>query len=303
MSPADLGGFTAIAESTGNDAAVYTGWRSTLHAFLHNRRGVLGLSIVVFAVLFSFLGPLLHHTDQTHPDLTLLNMPPGASHPLGTDDLGFDVLGRLMIGGQTSLIIGVGAALLATGFGVLWGSISGYVGGFTDTVMMRVVDVFMAVPALFLLLVLAAIFRPSIGMLIVVLAVVSWLYTARLVRAETLSLRSRDYIAAARVAGASNVRILFRHIIPNTIGTIAVNVTFQVADAILLVASLSFLGLGVQPPDTNWGAMLTKGTSYIFSGYWWEIYPAGIAIVLTVVAFNLIGDALRDSLEIRLRER
>ncbi len=268
-----------------------------------NRLAVLGVVIVAVAVLGSFVGPLLYHTNQRRPDLLNSNLAPSGSHLLGTDDLGYDVLGRLMVGGQTSLLVGVAAGVLATLIGVLWGATAGFMGGKIDTVMMRVVDTLMAVPALFLLLVLAALFRPSLGMLIVVVAVVAWLYPARLIRAETLSLRNRDYVAASRVAGASGRRILARHIVPNTVGTIVVNATFQIADAILLVASLSFLGLGVQPPATNWGAMLTKGASTIFSGYWWQIYPAGVAIVVSVVAFNLIGDALRDVFEVRLRQR
>jgi peptide/nickel transport system permease protein len=275
--------------------------RTIVSAFVRSPRGVIGLGIVVLALLFCFVGPLVHHTDQTRPNLLYLNEAPSSQHPLGTDDVGFDVLGRLMVGGQTSLLIGIAAAFLATGFGVLWGAVAGYFGGPLDALMMRIVDTFMAVPPLFLLLVLAAVIQPSLGMLIVVVALVAWLYPARLIRGETLVLRTSDYVAAARVAGGSHARILLRHIIPNTIGTVMVNVTFQVADAILMVASLSFLGLGVPPPATNWGAMLTDGTNYIYAGYWWEIYPAGLAIIITVVGFNLMGDALRDAFESRLR--
>jgi peptide/nickel transport system permease protein len=285
------------------DARKLTGWRAAARVFFSNKLGVVGLTLVVAVLLFSFVGPLVHHTDQTHPDLLMLSQAPSSEHLLGTDDVGYDVLGRLMVAGRTSLIIGVGAAILATIFGVLWGATAGFAGGWLDSLMMRIVDMFIAIPALFFLLVLAAIFQPTLGMLIVVVAMVSWLYPARLIRAETLSLRDRDFIAAVRVAGGSNMRILIRHIIPNTIGTIVTNLTFQVADAILLVAVLSFLGLGVQPPSTDWGAMLTKGTAYIFSGAWWQIYPAGIAIVLTVLGFNLIGDAMRDAFEVRLRRR
>jgi peptide/nickel transport system permease protein len=292
-------------EAGGDTAELVTseGSRGGVAAFLRDPKGVIGLGIVLAACLFCFVGPLLYHTDQTHPNLLQLNQPPSSDHLLGTDDLGYDVLGRLMVGGQTALVIGMAAAVLATGFGVVWGAVSGFVGGPVDTLMMRVVDTFMSIPPLFLLLVLAAIVTPSVGILILVVALVAWLYPARLIRGETLLLRERDYVAVVRVLGGSNTRILTRHIIPNTIGTIMVNVTFQVADAILLIASLSFLGLGVPPPATNWGAMLTNGVQYIYSGYWWEIYPAGLAIVLTVVGFNLIGDALRDAFETRLRPR
>jgi peptide/nickel transport system permease protein len=161
--------------------------------------------------------------------------------------------------------------------------------------MMRVVDALLAIPALFLLIFLATVFKPSVLMLIIVVGVTAWLVPARLVRGEALSLRNREYVQAARTMGVRPPTIIFRHVVTNSIGTILVNATFQVADAILLVAALSFLGLGISPPATNWGAMLSDGLNYTYSGYWWLTYPPGIAIVLTVVAFNLVGDGLRDA--------
>jgi peptide/nickel transport system permease protein len=169
--------------------------------------------------------------------------------------------------------------------------------------MMRFVDTVLSIPILFLLIVLAVIFHPSVSLLIFVIAAVSWLVPARLVRGETLSLRVREYVQAVRVMGGSRTRIVLRHIVPNAIGTIIVNATFQVADAIILLASLGFLGLGIQLPQTDWGSMLSNGVNFAIAGYWWEIYPAGLAIVLVVVAFNFVGDALRDSLEVRLQRR
>jgi peptide/nickel transport system permease protein len=292
----------AIVE--GGEAKVTgSAWKLAGYVFLENRLAVFGLGVVVFMLLFCFAGPLIYHTDQINTDITQFTLAPSAAHPLGTDSVGYDVLGRLMIGGQTSLEIGIIAALLATTFGVLWGAIAGFFGGWLDQLMMRVVDSMLAIPTLFLLLVLAAMFVPSLPMLIFIVALVAWLVPARLIRGETLSLRTREYVDAVRVMGGSDARIVLRHIIPNTIGTIMVNATFQVADAILLIASLSFLGLGVPPPATNWGGMLSEGVSYTFAGYWWLIYPAGLAIVLTVVAFNLIGDAMRDAFEVRLQRR
>jgi peptide/nickel transport system permease protein len=156
---------------------------------------------------------------------------------------------------------------------------------------------------LFLTIALAVIFRPSLGLLILVIGFVSWLITARLVRGETLTLRVREFVQAVRVMGGRNMRIVLRHIVPNTVGTIVVNATFQVADAILLLAALGFVGLGVPLPQTDWGSMLSNGVTYAINGYWWEIYPAGVCIVLVVVSFNFIGDALRDALEVRLQRR
>ncbi|MHB8394240.1 MAG: ABC transporter permease [Candidatus Dormibacteria bacterium] len=278
-------------------------WRMVLRVFLENRLAIVGLAMILFMLLFSFVGPLIYHTQQFFNNPNIANHPPGAAHPLGTDPVGYDVLGRLMLGGQSSLEIGFAAAVIAVGVGVIWGAAAGLAGGIIDAVMMRIVDALLAIPFLFALIVLGAIFTTSIPELIIVIGFVAWLVPARLVRGETLSLRVREYVQAVRVMGGGTRRILFRHIIPNTIGTIVVNATFQVADAILYVATLSYLGLGVSPPATNWGGQLSNGLSYVFAGYWWLIYPAGIAIVLTVVAFNFVGDALRDALEVRLQSR
>ncbi|WP_432853004.1 ABC transporter permease [Amycolatopsis sp. CA-161197] len=277
--------------------------RATLRAFLENRLAVAGLVLIVLFVLFCFFGPLVYHTEQIATNLSGANQPPGAGHPLGTDDVGYDELGRLMVGGRSSLEIGVAAAVLATVFGTFWGAIAGHVGGFVDAVMMRIVDTLLAIPTLFLLLILAAIFTPTLGLLIVVVSFGAWLSPARLVRGETLSLRTREYVQAVRMMGGGGKRVVLRHIMPNAIGTIVVNATFQVADAILLVAALSYLGLGIAPPHADWGNMLSNGTEFVQNGYWWMILPPGIAIMLVVVAFNLLGDALRDALEVRLRRR
>jgi len=271
--------------------------------FLENRMAIVGLGMIVFVVLFSFVGPLIYRTQQFYNSPVIANHAPSLAHPLGTDQVGYDVVGRLMLGGQSSLEIGFSAAFIAVVVGVAWGAVAGLAGGIVDSLMMRLVDAFLAVPFLFALILLGAIFTTSIPELIIVIGFVSWLVPARLVRGETLSLRMRDYVQAVRVMGGGRARILVRHIIPNTVGTIVVNATFQVADAILFVAVLSYLGLGVPPPATNWGSQLSSGLNYFFDGYWWLIYPAGIAIVLTVVSFNFVGDALRDAFEVRRRGR
>jgi peptide/nickel transport system permease protein len=252
-------------------------------------------------ILFSFAGPLFYRTDQVHTSIEQATLAPSSAHLLGTDEVGYDVLGRLMIGGQTSLEVGIAAALIATSFGVLWGAIAGFFGGLLDALMMRVVDALVAIPAIFLLVVLGTILTPSVPVLVLVVGGIAWLVPARLIRAETLSLRTREFVDAVRVMGGSEAVIVLRHILPNAVGTVVVNATFQVADAILVVAALSFLGLGVPPPAANWGSMLSSGVDFTFAGYWWLIYPAGAAIVATVVAFNLMGDALRESLDVRLR--
>lgn len=278
-------------------------WRLLLQMFRENPLAVAGLALMVLIVLFCFVGPLMYHTDQIHTNVVGANLPPSRAHPLGTDGVGYDVLGRLMMGGQSSLEVGVGAALLSSIFGAAWGATSGYFGGWLDSVMMRVVDSFYAIPPLLLLLLLAAMVTPSPLMFIIVVGVVSWLPTARLVRGDSLAIRIREYVEAARAMGVRNERIIRRHILPNVIGTIIVQTTLQIAYAILLLADLSFLGLGPVPPNTDWGEMLNNGLEYIFDGYWWLIYPAGLAIVITVLSFNFVGDALRDAMDVRLQRR
>ena len=239
--------------------------------------GIVGLATIFLACLFCFVGPLVYHTNQVASNLAASNLHPGHGHPLGTDDNGFDILGRLMVGGQSSLEIGAAVAVIATTTGVIWGAIAGFAGGFVDTAMMRIVDVILAVPALFLLLILATSVAPSTLELIIVLSFLAWQVPSRLVRGESLSLRTREFVQAVQVMGGGSARSVIRHIIPNTVSTIVVNATFQVADAILILAILSYLGFGLPPPAATWGGMLSNGSSYIFAGYWWQIYPVGVS--------------------------
>ncbi|MGD0881007.1 MAG: ABC transporter permease [Acidimicrobiales bacterium] len=275
--------------------------------FAENKLAVVGLGVIILMILFCFVGPHLYVTNQTNTQLALQNStqsaPPGHGHPLGTDESGFDILGRLMFGGQASLIVGLASAFVATVFGTLYGAVSGFFGGWFDAILMRIVDVLLSIPVLFLLIALVTIYHQSEVLLIVVIAFVSWLVPARLIRGETLSLRTREYVQAVRVMGGTRNRIINRHIIPNAVGTIVVFATFQVADSILLLAALGFLGLGVPAPQTDWGTMLSNGVDAAANGYWWQIYPVGLCIVLVVIAFNYVGDALRDSLEVRLQRR
>lgn len=269
--------------------------------FRRNRLAAIGLGVVVFFVLFCFVGPLVYHTDQTRTDLSAINLAPSAAHLLGTDAVGHDELGRLMYGGTVSLTVGIAAGVLAIVIGMAWGSTAGYLGGWVDTVMMRVVDAGIAIPALFILLVISAISTPHVLGLIVILGLVSWLVPSRLIRAETLTLKNRDYILTLRSFGGGHARAIGRHILPNSISTIVVSATFQIADAILLVAYVSYLGLGVQSPQTDWGGMLSQGLTAAYAGRWWLIAPPGIAIILVVCAFNAIGDGLRDAFAVRGR--
>ncbi|MET7747500.1 ABC transporter permease [Micromonospora sp. NPDC005367] len=295
---------TAGEPADASEAPVRGLWRQGLVVFCENRLALVGLGLFILLAGLCFLGPLFYHTDQVHTDLSAVHLAPGEQgHPLGTDGVGYDQLGRLMLGGQTSIIVGLAAGILATAVGTIWGAVAGFVGGWADAAMMRVVDAMMSIPSLFLFMLLAAIVTPSVPMLIIIIGAFAWLGPARLVRGEALTLRSREYVQAMRGMGGTGGRAVRRHIVPNAIGTVIVNATFQVADAILYVAYLSFLGLGVPPPAANWGGMLSDGLADTYSGHWWLLYPPGIAIILIVLAFNFIGDGLRDAFEVRLRRR
>jgi peptide/nickel transport system permease protein len=304
---AGVGGEAALAPAGGEVVGHGGALVRAARVFVENKGAVVGLAVIVLAILFCCVGPFFYHTNQTNAQAALLstpqNAPPSSQHLLGTDAQGFDILGRLMYGGQRSLLVGFTAAIMATIIGTVYGAISGFFGSWLDALMMRIVDILLSIPILFFLIVLAAIFHPSLPVLILIIAFVAWLVPARLVRGNTLTLRVREYVQAVKVMGGSRTRIIARHIVPNTMGTIIVNTTFQIADAILILAALGFLGLGVPAPQTDWGSMLSNGVNQALNGFWWEIYPAGLAIVLVVVAFNFIGDALRDALEVRLQQR
>jgi peptide/nickel transport system permease protein len=255
-------------------------------------------------VLFCFVGPVIYHTNQVNTDLANYMCHPSGSHLLGCNDLGYDELGRLMVGGQTSLEVGLAAAIASVIFGTLYGAISGFAGGIVDAIMMRIVDAGLSLPSLMVIIILSVIFHPTPTIMIFVIAVFYWFGVARLVRGETLTLRTREYVQAVKVIGGRPLRSVTRHVVPNAIGTIIVQATFAVADAILILSGLGFLGLGVSAPATDWGSMLSNGLNYIQGGnYWWLIYPPGVAIILTCIAFNFIGDALRDAFETRLQRR
>jgi peptide/nickel transport system permease protein len=278
--------------------------RRVWEVFAENKLALAGLAFVVFILLFCFVGPLIYHTNQVNTNLDLTLCPPSSAHLLGCNELGYDQLGRLMVGGQTSLEVGLAAAAVAVLFGTLYGAIAGFVGGPVDAVLMRIVDAGLSLPYLMVIIIAAVIFHPTTIVMIFVIAFFYWFGPARLIRGETLTLRTREYVQAVRVIGGRPMRSVIRHIVPNAIGTIIVQATFAVADSILILATLGFLGLGVAPPATDWGSMLSGGLTYIQGGnYWWLIYPPGIAIILTCISFNFIGDALRDAFETRLQRR
>jgi peptide/nickel transport system permease protein len=302
--PRDSGEANQAAAARVPDTAVpLPGAGTFVRTFLENKLAVVGLAFFVLVMLFSFVGPLVYHTDQVHTNLDTVNLPPGPGGPLGTDNNGYDILGRLMDGGQVSLEVGLAVALAVTIIGVVYGAVSGFFGKIVDTIMMRIVDIGLSVPVVFLFILMSRIYTPTKWLLIVLLTLTVWFTPARLVRAETLSLRTREYVLAAKAMGGGSLRTIVRHVVPNAIGTIVVNATFQVADAIIILATLEFLGFSLPPPTPTWGGMLSDGTQFLQDGYWWQIYPALAIIVFTVISFNFIGDALRDCFDVRLRRR
>jgi peptide/nickel transport system permease protein len=279
-------------------------FRRGFEVFSENKMALVSVGFLALIILFCFIGPMIYHTNQVNTNLNEVLCPPSAKHLLGCNPVGYDQLGRLMVGGQTSLEVGLAAAGVSVFIGALYGAISGFVGGIVDSILMRFVDAGLSLPYITVLIILSVVFHPNTGVMIFLIASFYWLGVARLVRGETLSLRTREYVQAVKVAGGSGARAVLRHVLPNAVGTIIVQATFAVADSILILAGLGFLGLGVEPPATDWGSMLSDGLNYLQGGnYWWLIYPPGIAIILTCVAFNFIGDALRDAFETRLQRR
>jgi peptide/nickel transport system permease protein len=305
---ADGGGVLTAAEASKLGLAPAQKPRSLLargwDVFAENKLALASLGVVVFIVLFCFIGPLIYRTNQVNTNLSDYLCTPSAAHLLGCNELGYDELGRLMVGGQVSLEVGVAAAVVSVFVGTLYGAISGFIGGTFDAVLMRVVDAGLSIPYIMVIIILSVVFHPDTVIMIFVIASFYWLGVARLVRGETLTLRTREYVQAVKVIGGKRIRAVVRHVVPNAIGTIIVQGTFAVADSILTLAGLGFLALGVQPPATDWGSMLSGGLAFLQGGnYWWLIYPPGIAIILTCIAFNFIGDALRDAFETRLQRR
>ncbi|HUX05227.1 MAG TPA: ABC transporter permease [Acidimicrobiales bacterium] len=281
-------------------------WRQRLTIFMHNKLAVASVLFLVVVSAACYLIPWLHPTNQTNQAATFSvpwNAPPSLAHPLGTDSSGFDVLGRIFYGGEYSLTLGFLSGFITIVVGTVYGMVSGFIGGVTDTLMMRVLDAFLSIPYLFLLITLISIFNRSTVFLICIIGFTLWWPNARIIRSDALLIRNLEYSQAATAMGASKLHIIRRHVFPNSISNIVTVATFSVADAILFLSALGFLGLGIQAPQTDWGTMLQLGASQIQNGFWWEVFPLATIFILVVVSINYIGDALRDAFEVRLLER
>lgn len=279
-------------------------WADARRRLVRHNGARLGAVLVVGLILLALLAPVIAEVLGTHPNFTELTetlRPPSAEHPMGTDDLGRDVFTRVAYGAQVSLRVGVVAVALAALLGSFIGFTAGFVGRWWDQLAMRLMDIMLAFPTLLLAIAIVAMRGPGIFNSMLAIGVVRIPSYARIARATTLSLREAEFVTAARSVGVPEPRILFRHIVPNSLSPLIVQATLGIATAILDAAALGFLGLGAQPPDVEWGAMLIDSIRYLFQGSWWALLFPGFAIMLTVIGFNLIGDGLRDSLDPRLR--
>ena len=275
-------------------------WRAW-RRFRRYRPGVVGLAFVLALVVVGVFAPVFAPHSPTEAQTRLRGDPPSREYLLGNDSIGRDVLSRLIFGTRIALIVGVGATAIAATIGVAIGAAAGYFGGKVDATLSRVVDTLMAFPTLALLITLAAVLGPSLVTVVVAIGTTIWASYARVVRADVLSLRQRDYVVAARALGAGHGRIIGRHVLPNVVGPVIVLASLAVGNIIILESALSFLGLGIQPPAPSWGGMLADGRAYIRNYPHMAIAP-GVLIALTVLAFNLLGDGLRDALDPRQRE-
>jgi peptide/nickel transport system permease protein len=286
--PGQSGGSIAVldAESTGR----------VMRVFAQNRMAVLGLVALAIIILASIFGPVLSPYDPVNPAMSQRLQPPSLAHPMGTDELGRDMVTRILAGGRLSLAVGGLATVVALSIGVLVGAIAGYAGRWIDNLLMRLVDLALSLPDLFLLILVSALLGPSFGTTIIVISLVRWMNVARLVRASFLSLREREFIESSRAIGARPLRIVLVHLLPNSLSPIIVAGTLGVASAILAESTLSFLGLGIQPPGSSWGSMLRNAQAAIFTTPWLAVFP-GLMIFVTVIAINFVGDGLRDALD------
>jgi peptide/nickel transport system permease protein len=273
-------------------------YREFWRRFKTNRFAVAGLIVIVALFVLSLIADFITPYDPSAIDAFHVLLAPSSAHPFGTDELGRDVLTRVIFGARVSLKVGFVAVGIAVAIGTVVGLFAGFYGGWIDSLLMRVVDIMLCFPTFFLILAVIAMLEPSIWYIMVIIGLTGWMGVARLVRAEVLSLKSRDFVLAARVLGASDLRIIFRHILPNALSPVLVSATLGVAGAILTESALSFLGIGVQPPTPSWGNILTSGKDFIEFAWWLSLFP-GVAILVTVLSYNLVGEGIRDALDPR----
>jgi len=275
-------------------------WRNAWWRLRSNPAAIIGLVFLIMLIVMAALAPMLSAWSVTAQDLKSQNMPPSSLHWFGTDDLGRDIFVRTWYGARISLFVGFMAALIDFAIGVTYGGYSGYKGGKTDIFMMRILEVLYGLPYLLVVILLMVVMGPSLLTIIIALTITGWISMARLVRGQVLQLKNQEYVTAARSFGAGTAHIIRRHLLPNSMGPILVQMTLTVPTAIFAEAFLSFLGLGVQAPYASWGVMANDALGVILSGDWWQLFFPALFISLTMFAFNVVGDGLQDALDPRL---
>lgn len=276
--------------------------KTTFQYILANPLSLTGFIIISMIFILAILAPWIAPYDPNAFDVKAILLAPSWQHWMGTDGLGRDVFSRMLYGGRISLLVGLVAVGISTAIGIILGALAGYYRGWVDTVIMRLVDVMLSIPSFFLILAVIAFLTPSIVTIMVVIGLTSWMGVTRLVRAEFLSLSNREFVLASRTLGTNDARLIFTHLLPNSLTPIIVSAVLGVAGAVLLESGLSFLGLGVQAPQASWGNILTDGKEYIQFAWWLSLYP-GMAILITVLGYNLLGEGLRDALDPRSLEK
>jgi len=282
-----------------NDITLIT--TETFRTFRRNWLSVTGGLLVLFVFVVAIFAPWISPYDPSKIDVKNILVGPSLQHPFGTDELGRDVMARMIYGSRISLEVGFVAIGIATIIGILVGAIAGFYGGYIDSAFMRFVDIMLSIPTIFLVLAVIAILEPSITNIMIVIGLTSWMEPARLVRAEFIAIKEREYVTAAKALGASDIRLIFTHILPNGLSPILVSAAMGIGGAILVESGLSFLGLGVQPPTPSWGSLLSSGKDNIEIAWWLSAFP-GLAILITVLGYNLLGEGIRDALDPRQRE-
>ena len=273
----------------------------TIKKIIRNRLALFGLIIVMTLFAIAIFAPLISPYNYKNIDVQNILMPPSSTNFFGTDDLGRDVFSRMLWGARISLAVGFVSVGISTLIGITLGALAGYYGKFMDIIIMRFVDIMLCIPGFFLILAVIAFLGPNIFNIMIIIGLTSWMGVARLVRAEFLSLKEREFVLAAKASGASDFRIIFIHILPNALSPVFISAVLGVAAAVLLESSLSFLGLGIQPPTPSWGNILTEGKSNIEIAWWLSVFP-GLAILITVLGYNLLGEGLRDALDPKFKK-
>ncbi len=282
------------------DLQASTLYRDAWNRLKKNKMAIASFFLLVIIALIAVFAPLIAPYDPYTQDLSRINEPPSSDHWFGTDDVGRDLFSRVVYGTRISMLVGVVCEAICVPIGVILGALAGYFGGWVDAVISRIIEIFASFPTILFAIAVMFILGPGIMNIFIAIGVIGWTGLARMIRGQIMQLKEKEFVEAARASGASNMKIIFRHLIPNCLSTIIVVITLDIPGDIMLESTLSFVGLGVQPPDPSWGSMISEGRKFIRQNVWYSFFP-GLAIMLVVLAFNTLGDGVRDALDPKLK--